>query len=54
MEDMAERIIVELLDDIKSTVHDLTLDELDALINDLTVVYERYGYIIDMRKGGQQ
>ena len=31
-------------------MHDLTLGELDELIDEVTVLYERYSDYVDMRK----
>lgn len=45
--------LISVLDDLKSLTHDLTIGELDELIDELTVLYERYSDYVDMRKGGQ-
>jgi len=35
-------------------MHDLTLDELDDLIDELTCLYERFSDITDTRNGDKQ
>ena len=41
--------LLSLFNGLKSIMHDLTLDELDELIEEVTVVYERYSDITDTR-----
>ena len=41
----------DVLDDIQSIMHDLTLDELDKLIDEVTCIYERFSDITDARNG---
>ncbi len=43
--------LLSLFNGIKSIMHDLTLDELDKLIDEIKCVYERYSDITDTRKG---
>jgi hypothetical protein len=45
--------LISVLDDVKSLTYDLTTDELDALIEEVTVLYERFNNDINIRKGGQ-
>ena len=42
--------LLSLFNGIKSIMHDLTLDELDELIEEVAVVYERYSDITEARK----
>ena len=42
--------LLSLFNGLKSIMHDLTLDELDELIEEVTVVYERYSDITEARK----
>ncbi len=42
--------LLSLFNGIKSIMHDLTLDELDELIDEVAVVYERYSDKVDERK----
>jgi hypothetical protein len=42
--------LLSLFNGLKNIMHDLTLDELDELIDDITVLYERYGDKVDERK----
>ena len=41
----------DVLDDIQSIMHDLTLDEMDKLIDEVTCVYERFSDITEARNG---
>jgi len=41
----------DVLDDIQSIMHDLTLDELDKLIDEVTCIYERVSDITEARNG---
>jgi len=43
--------LVSVLDDIQSMMHELTLDERNELIDEVTCVYERFSDVTDMRKG---
>ena len=49
-EQIARVQLINALDDIQSIMHDLTLGELDELIDEVTVLYERYSDYVDMRK----
>jgi hypothetical protein len=53
-EQIARIQLVGVLDNVQSIMHDLTLDELDALIDELTMVYERFSDVADARMGDQQ
>ena len=46
--------LVGVLDDIQSMMHELTLSELDALIDELTHLYERYNVYVQSRNGDKQ
>lgn len=46
--------LVSVLDDIQSMMHELVLDERNELIDELTVLYERYNVYVQSRMGGQQ
>jgi hypothetical protein len=48
---MARIEFVGVLDDFQSMMHELTLGELDVLIDDIKCVYERFSDITDMRNG---
>ena len=50
-EQIARVQLISVLDDIKSLMHDLTLDELDELIDEVTCVYERFSDVTDTRNG---
>lgn len=50
-EQIARIELMGVLDDVQSIMHDLTLGEMDELINEVTVLYERYSDYVDMRKG---
>ena len=50
----ARNQLIDVLNEVKSLTHDLTADELDTLIDEVTVLYERFSDITDMRKGGKQ
>ena len=50
-EQMARIELVGVLDDVQSIMHGLTLDELDALIDEIKCVYERFSDITDTRTG---
>jgi len=42
--------LMDVLNDIQNVMYDLTPDELDDLIDEVTVVYERYSDLTDARK----
>ncbi len=50
-EQIARIELMGVLDDVQSIMHELTLDELDKLIDEVKCVYERYSDITDMRNG---
>ena len=41
--------LLSLFNGIKSIMHDLTLDELDELIDEVAVVYERFSDKVESR-----
>jgi hypothetical protein len=43
--------LLSLFNGLKSIMHDLTLDELDELIDEVAVVYERYNVYVQSRTG---
>ena len=43
--------LIDALNEVKSLAHDLTVDELDALIDELSDVYEKYNGMIESRTG---
>jgi hypothetical protein len=43
--------LVSVLDNVKSIMHELTIGELDELIDEVTRLYEHYNSITDMRNG---
>ena len=45
--------LVGVLDDIQSIIHELALDEMNELIDELTHVYERYNVYVQSRNGDQ-
>ena len=47
---MARIQLVSVLNDISLIMHDLELGELDELIDDITVLYERFSDKVDERK----
>ena len=47
---MARIELMGVLDDVQSIIHELTLGELDALIDEIKCVYERFSDITDARK----
>ena len=47
------RMMMCVLDDIQSMMHELTLDERNELIDELTHLYERYNVYVQSRMGGQ-
>jgi hypothetical protein len=48
---MARIELVGVLDDIQSMMHELTLSELNELIDELTHLYERYNVYAQSRNG---
>ena len=50
-EQMAMMQLVSVLDDIQSMMHELTLDERNELIDELTHLYERYNIYVQSRNG---
>jgi ferritin-like metal-binding protein YciE len=50
-EQIARVQLVSVLDDIQSIMHDLTLDEMDELIDELTHLYERFNVYANARNG---
>jgi hypothetical protein len=46
--------LVDVLDNVQSIMHDLELDELDELIDEITCLYERFSDITDARNGDKQ
>ena len=51
---MARIELVGVLNDVQSIMHDLELDELDELIDELTHLYERYNVYASARNGDKQ
>ena len=51
---MARIELVSVLNDISLIMHDLELDELDELIDELKHVYERYNVYASTRNGDKQ
>jgi hypothetical protein len=45
--------LIGVLDEIKTLTHDLTIGELDELINEVTHLYERYSIYANTRRGDQ-
>ena len=48
---MARIELVSVLNDVSLIMHDLELDELDELIDEIKCVYERFSDITDARNG---
>jgi hypothetical protein len=46
--------LLSLFNGLKSIMHDLTPDELDALIDEVAHVYERYNVYVQSRTGDKQ
>jgi hypothetical protein len=53
-EQIARIELMGVLDDVQSIMHELTLDELDKLIDELTRLYERFSDVIDARNCDKQ
>ena len=53
-EQIARIQLLEALNNVQSIMHELTIGELDELIDEVTVLYERYSDYVDMRKGDKQ
>ena len=51
---MARIELVSVLDNVQSIMHDLELDELDELIDELTHLYERFNVYAIARNGDKQ
>jgi len=47
----ARNQLIDVLNEVKSLTHDLTADELDALIDEVTVLYERFSDAVESRTG---
>ena len=50
-EQIARIQLINALDNIQSIMHDLTLGEMDELIDEITVLYERYSDYVEQRNG---
>ena len=50
-EQIARVELMGVLDDIRSIMHELTIGELDELIDEVTHLYERYNVYVQSRKG---
>ena len=48
------RMMMCVLDDIQSMMHELTLDERNELIDELIQLYERYNVYVQSRTDGKQ
>ena len=53
-ETRAQFQVIYALNNIQSIIHDLTLDELDELIDELTHLYERFNVYANARNGDKQ
>jgi ferritin-like metal-binding protein YciE len=53
-EQIARVELMGVLDNVQSIMHELTLDEMDELIDELTHLYERFSDVIDTRKHDKQ
>ena len=53
-EQIARIELMGVLDDVQSIMHELTLDEMDKLIDEIKCVYERYSDITDARNCDKQ
>jgi len=43
--------LIDVLDEVKTLTHDLTIGELDELIDEVTQLYERYNIYANTRRG---
>lgn len=50
-EQIARVQLMGVLDNVQSIMHELALNEMDELIDELTRLYEHYNNITDARKG---
>jgi signal transduction histidine kinase len=46
--------LIDALNEVKSLSHDLTMDELDELIDEVKCLYERFSDVTEARMGGKQ
>lgn len=46
--------LMDVLNDIQNVMYDLTPDELDDLIDEVTCIYERFSDITEARNGDKQ
>jgi hypothetical protein len=46
--------LMDVLNDVQNVMYDLTPDELDELIDEITHVYERFNVYASARNGDQQ
>jgi hypothetical protein len=53
-EQIARVQLVCVLDNVQSIMHELALDEIDELIDELTHLYERYNVYANARNGDKQ
>ena len=53
-EQIARVQLVDVLDNLQSIMHELTLGEMDELIDELTHLYERYNIYASTRNGDKQ
>lgn len=53
-EQIARVQLIGALDNIQSIMHDLTLGEMDELIDELIHIYERYNVYVQSRNGDKQ
>ena len=53
-EQIARVQLVCVLDNVQSIMHELALDEMDELIDELTHLYERYNVYANARNGDKQ
>lgn len=50
-EQIARVQLINVCNDIQSIMHGLTIGELDELIDEVTVLYERYSDYVEQRNG---
>ena len=50
-EQIARVQLIDVLDNVQSIMHDLALDEMDELIDEVTQLYERYSVYANTRRG---